>query len=367
VRGHGADPTLSSMSAIAPLATSYADARAGFLAAAASAGGRLGAHMHPHAGPDGGELAVDVADLGPPDAADVVLVMSGTHGVEGYCGSALQTHWLGNCADRRPPNTRVMFVHAFNPVGFAWVRRVNEDNVDLNRNFIDWSQTPPGNPGYDELADVLVPREWTDDTREQTLATVGSFVERHGMPALVAAVSSGQYRHPTGLFYGGSGPVWSHRWLRGWTAATLASCRRLVVIDLHSGLGPWGHGEHIIHGHAGEPMFTRARERWGDVVRSMYDGESVSAILTGDWLGRIEDFVPHAEVTATALEFGTVDQFTVLEALRADAWLHAHGDPTGVDADHVRNQVRAAFADDDPAWLGTLWDQFDVAMSSALA
>jgi hypothetical protein len=355
------------MPAPAPLAGSYAAARARFLEAASTAGAHATAHVHPRTGPDGGEVAIDVAELGPVDSADVVLVMSGTHGVEGYCGSALQTHWLRVGSGQRPAPTRVVLVHAFNPVGFAWVRRVNEDNVDLNRNFVDWSQSPPANPGYDELADVLVPRQWTDESRDHALAVVGAFVERHGMAELVAAVSSGQYRHPTGLFYGGSGPVWSHRWLREWTAGSLAACRRLVVIDLHSGLGPWGHGEHIVHGHASDPMFARARERWGDVVRSMYDGASVSAILSGDWLGRIEDFVPHAEVTATALEFGTVDQFTVLEALRADAWLHAHGDPAGTTAAGIRAQVRAAFADDDPAWLATLWDQFDVAMNAALA
>ena len=43
---------------------------------------------------DGGALALDVATLGEPDAPAVLLIVSGTHGVEGFTGSALQYHWL---------------------------------------------------------------------------------------------------------------------------------------------------------------------------------------------------------------------------------------------------------------------------------
>ena len=62
----------------------------------------------------------------------------------------------------------LVFVHALNPYGFSWVRRVNEDNVDLNRNFPDWSQPLPTNDGYAELADILVPTEWTPEVQERT-------------------------------------------------------------------------------------------------------------------------------------------------------------------------------------------------------
>ena len=90
------------------------------------------------------------------------MVVSGTHGVEGYCGSALQSRWLESCVADRPHEFAVVCLHGLNPYGFSWVRRTNEDNVDLNRNFIDWDRPPPANPGYDEIADLLVPREWTD-------------------------------------------------------------------------------------------------------------------------------------------------------------------------------------------------------------
>lgn len=33
-----------------------------------------------------------------------------------------------------------MFIHALNPYGFATNRRVNEDNIDINRNLLDQEQ-----------------------------------------------------------------------------------------------------------------------------------------------------------------------------------------------------------------------------------
>ena len=59
------------------------------------------------------------------------------------------------------------------------------------------------------------------------------------------------------------------------------------------------------------------------------------------------------------MEFGTVDPVTVTQALRADAWLHAHGDPRSAQGDAIRAQVRAAFADDDPAWFDKIAARFD--------
>ena len=66
--------------------------------------------------------------------------MSGTHGVEGYCGSGIQIGFLkeGLFAEL-PDDMSVVLLHAMNPYGFSNDRRVNEDNVDLNRNFLDFA------------------------------------------------------------------------------------------------------------------------------------------------------------------------------------------------------------------------------------
>lgn len=349
---------------IAPLSQSYAEARAAFLEAAASAGARLQSFQHPLRGVQGEDLFVDVAEVGPADATNVVLIVSGTHGVEGYCGSALQTHHLAGLDAAMADGPTLVFVHALNPYGFSWVRRVNEDNVDLNRNFVDWSQPLPQNPEYADFADLLTPTSWTTEEQERTLLGLMGKLEEYGLERLQAIVSGGQYDHPTGVFHGGTGPVWSHRWLREWAAQRLADVQRVAIIDLHTGLGPWSHGELISSEHPDTEGFRRQAEWWHDVV-SIYAG-SVSAAVSGDWVAAAPEFAPHAEVTGITIEYGTVDPITVLQSLRADAVLHAHGDPTAPGAAAIRAQVRAAFLDDDPAWLEALWPRYRSVVTAAV-
>ncbi|HSL74771.1 MAG TPA: M14 family metallopeptidase [Ilumatobacteraceae bacterium] len=347
------------------LAASYQESRERFLDAARAAGASIHSWPHPMTGIDGEELAVDVAVLGPSDATAVLLVVSGTHGVEGFTGSALQHRWLTARAAELPAGVRVVLLHAFNPYGFSWVRRVNEDNVDLNRNFVDWEQPPPANEDYGGIAHLLVPDRWDDDTQQSTTLQLLAYAEEVGFARLQEVVSGGQYTHPTGIFHGGSGPVWSHRWLRAHLPELVGGATTLVIVDLHTGLGPWGHGELISHEGRDDPGYQRGCEWWGD-VRSMRDGESVSANLTGDWLAAVGSMVPGVEVTAVALEYGTVDTISVLQALRADAVLHASGAERHDGADTVRAQVRAAFADDDPAWFDAVGARFDEVITATL-
>jgi hypothetical protein len=347
------------------LTATYDESRRRFLDAAREAGADVESHAHPSTGMAEEELALDVATLGPIDAPATLLIVSGTHGVEGFTGSALQHHWLDRHAAERPADVRVVLLHAFNPYGFAWVRRVNEDNVDLNRNFVDWSQPPPANEDYGGIAQLLVPESWDDDTQQSTTMALLAYAEEHGFPRLQAVVSGGQYSHPTGVFYGGSGPAWSHRWLVEHLRSIVGTASRVGIVDLHTGLGPWGHGELISHVARDHANYERGTDWWGD-VRSMVDGESVSAELSGDWLAAADDLLADVEVTSAALEFGTVDTVSVLQALRADAVLHATGDPLGERGDAVRAQVRAAFADDDPAWFDAVATRFDDVIGSAL-
>ena len=138
---------------------SYSEAREKFQEAVAAAGGRAESFKHPCFGPGGEELAADAVWFGPSDASRVLVLISGTHGVEGYCGSGAQIDWLRREEFKLlPADTGVLIIHAINPYGFAWTRRVNEDNVDVNRNWVDFSAPPPANPGYVNSRNSSVPR-----------------------------------------------------------------------------------------------------------------------------------------------------------------------------------------------------------------
>ncbi|HEX4181682.1 MAG TPA: M14 family metallopeptidase [Caulobacteraceae bacterium] len=346
----------------------YASARTKFREAAAGAGGVLEAVTHPERSPDGGELTTDTAWFGPRAAEAVLVMISGTHGVEGFCGSGAQIDWLRRGeAQQLPGGVAVLMIHAINPYGFAWLRRVTHENVDLNRNWIDFTTPLPANPGYDELAEAIAPPEWTPAVQQQSFQTLGAYMAAHGMPAAQQAISGGQYGHPKGVFYGGQAPTWSRLTQTAIFEAHLSNARRIGIIDYHTGLGPWGYGEQIITDAEGTPGFARARAWYGGAVTCPSSGNSTSTDIVGDGLAGAPLVLSHAEVTGMALEVGTQDTMAVLGALRADNWLHAYGDPANEQGRAIKAQMRAAFYGDADDWKGMVAGQSLLACKQAIA
>ncbi len=339
------------MGASAAFSQSYADARSKFLDAAEAAGLDVQSHLHPLLGRDGETLAMDVVRDGPADASRVLLISSACHGVEGYCGSGVQVTLLGDAAFRaaaRESGVALLYIHALNPYGFSWWRRTTHENVDLNRNFHDFSQPLPHNAGYDELAALLVPPTWPPADAVET--GIARYVAEHGMAALQAAVSGGQHSHPEGLFYGGVNPTWSNITLRHVLREHGRHAQRLGWIDLHTGLGPSGHGERIFACRDDAQALARARAWWGDQITSTYDGSSTSAPLTGlMWLAAYQD-CPQAEYTGIALEYGTAPLMDVIAALRADQWLENHPEAPEAQREQIKRQLRDAFYTDTDRW-----------------
>jgi hypothetical protein len=345
----------ATLMAAAHFSQTYAEARGKFLAAADAAGLDAQAHTHPMLGRDGETLALDVVRDGPADAAAVLLLSSACHGVEGYCGSGIQIALLGDAELRRAAHAQgvaLVYLHGLNPYGFSWWRRTTQENVDLNRNFQDFSQPLPHNTAYDAIAHLLVPAEWppTPAVQQATL----DWIHQHGLAAWQAAVSAGQYHHPEGLFYGGHNPTWSHMAVRQVLRDHGRRCERLGWIDLHTGLGPSGVGERIYAGRDEPAAIARARAWWGGpdgkAITSIYDGSSTSALLTGLMWEAAPQECPQAEHTGLALEYGTVPITAVLDALRADQWAENHPELPADQRARIKQQVRDAFYTDTDAW-----------------
>ncbi|MGD1878144.1 MAG: M14 family metallopeptidase [Kiloniellaceae bacterium] len=364
------------MAAAAYFSSSYSQARQRFAEAAAAAGAELFSYAHPDQGPDGEDLATDVAWLGPRDAERVLVTVSGTHGAEGYCGSGVQSGWFesglaaegnsGADADRNG-GFATMAIHAINPHGFAWLRRVTEDNVDLNRNFVNFAGPLPENPGYDELAEALCPPTWDDATIAATHAILTAYAEEHGAAGLQAAVTNGQYNHPGGSFFGGAAPTWSHRTLKQIFVRHLNPARRVAVIDYHTGLGPRGHGERICPSHADSPDLARVRDWYGDDFTCPALGTSSAPEIRGFNMIGMAEAIPQTEVTAIALEYGTLPTEQVKLALRADNWLHLHGDPASTKGKAIKAQLREAFYQEADDWKQMIWDRAVETQRAALA
>jgi hypothetical protein len=333
------------MSAAAYFSDSYAEAREKFCAATAAAGGALRSYLNPKVkGPKGESLYLDTARFGPTDAANMIVLISGTHGIEGFCGSGAEINWMRSGGPAAlPPGTGALLVHAINPYGFAWIRRVNEDNVDLNRNFVDHGKPYPANDGYRALADALKPTTWDKASLDAAQQVIDVFTQKNGAFGLQQAVSGGQYSHPDGMFFGGHAPVWSNRTIREIIRSELGRARRIGVIDFHTGLGPFGHGELICVSPAGTPGYDRTMRWYGDQVTSPEQGTSTSAIVVGVMVDAFPQEAPDADVTSVALEYGTYPVLEVLQAVRQDNWLHQHGDLASAQGKDMKAYIRERF------------------------
>src|SRR5262249_34484382 len=160
------------------------------------------------------------------------------------------------------------------------------------------------------------------EKREKADVEIQAYIKTRGMARFQAAVSSGQYTKPDGLFYGGTSASWSNQTFRQILKDQInTSVENLAVIDFHTGLGPRGYGEPI----SGERLVSglaRARRWYGPEVTCLDEGTSTSAIVVGSLSDAFKDV--RSEVTFISLEYGTLSVFEVLTALRADNWLHVN-------------------------------------------
>lgn len=334
-------------------AADYSEAREKFLASARIAGATTHRYDNPTKGPKGESLSTDVARLGADDASKIVVTISSTHGVEGYCGSGFQVDWLASVGlAGLPRDTAALFVHAINPYGFAWTRRVTEEGNDLNRNYVDHGKRYPVNEGYLQIADYLVPADMSEKGVASADAALAAYRKKSGDVAYFRAVSGGQYSHPDGMFFGGGGPCWSNRTLHAIVDKYLKGRSDVAVIDFHTGLGPYGYGEPITHYDIDTPASRRVRAFWGESVTESKRGQTASQARDGlghYGLNRVL-VEPETRLTMCTLEFGTFDRERGQKAFRADHWLHKYGDPLGKDAGPVRAAMRRQFYPDTHDW-----------------
>lgn len=351
-------------------AGTYSEARTKFRSAAARATANVRPYTLPNLrGPEDEILTIDVAQLGNANPNSLLILISGTHGVEGFCGSGCQVGYFADELYRAlPSESGAILIHALNPFGFAWLRRGNENNVDLNRNFQDFSNLPSSEK-YDALHNWLVPKEWGGDEQKRADAKLLEYIDQKTLKVAKAEITGGQYSKDTGLFYGGRAASWSNGILRKiLTDHVKPKVKRLAVLDFHTGLGESGFGEPIYLGPTVEG-FELTKKWYGEEVRSTLHGSSVSATLTGSIADALPQLSPGFEVTYLGLEFGTVLEWEVLTALRADAWLHAVPNRVTQMRAAIKRQIRDAFYVDTPWWKAAVYGRsadFAIRASRAL-
>lgn len=331
----------------------YAQARERFLQAAIAKGLEVDSYLLDLPGEQGEELATDVVLDGPADAEKLLIIISGVHGVEGYSGSAIQTGILG-LNQPLPADTAVLYIHAVNPHGFSWSRRVTQENVDLNRNFVDFSAKLPVNAHYEDIHDLLLPVEWP--LLDENEAKLQQFKQEVGPREYQMAVTLGQYDYPDGMYFGGKQETWSNQTIRAILRKYGQRCRYIGSLDVHTGLGPYGHGERIFACLDEGETLERARRWWGHVT-SVHTGSSTSIPMSGPVQFALFEECSQSVQTNMCLEFGTYPLAMVIQGLRGDHWLYRRGSDDKRLCRQINQALKDAFYPQEDSWQNDIWQQ----------
>jgi len=335
--------------------TTYESARRRFVETAKAVGATLSQYAHPTAAGKFEEpLTIDVAHLGNRRADRQLLVISGTHGQEGYAGSAAQVAWLlwseGSLALK---DVGVLLVHGLNPYGFSHGSRTTENNVDLNRNFVDHTRTYPDNPGYEELHHALTPAVWSRESFGAVSRAEADFIEKEGADALFNALVAGQYSHPDGLMFGGNGREWSNIMLERILAEHIGHASKVAFIEWHTGIGDYGKPFFLSFNEPNSDELHQAALWWGQGVSDARPHGMARPAYRGLVFYGVQSFLPNARVAGAVIEFGTRGPEAGAVAMRQDRWLRFHGNAVSAE---MQSLMRADLRDSlNPA--SYLWRQ----------
>lgn len=323
----------------------YFEARARFISAANRAGAQMSQIPIRAQGPAGEPLIIDIAWLGDRSPERAMIHASGIHGVEGFAGSAIQLRLLENPPEV-PEGAAVIFVHALNPYGMAWLRRYNETNVDLNRNFRfseqEWAASPAF---YERLDSVLNP---PDHKLFDSFLLPALYLKlRYGNEKLRQTIPTGQNFNPSGLFYCGTQLEEGPRRYRRWLQEHLGAVNYLLVIDVHTGLGRRGQ-ESLFH-KIRSTGTSHLEQKLSRMLPLDYESEKgVSYEIGGPHANLYEHYSPVLETDFVTQEFGTYPNLYVVQALRDENRFHHLGGRSIDDTTKLR--LKEAFYPQDNAW-----------------
>ncbi len=334
----------------------YTAARDRFRHLAQTTGGTIGFVAHPDARQDGADIyGIDTAWFGPRDASNLLVMISGTHGPELLAGSAMQNLWMEEFGPKRASYTAVFLVHGANPYGCAKIRRTTENNVDLNRNFIDFDALPAGSALSERVQQALCRGGTKGPQARRTLIALLWLGWCHGVGHVSNQITAGQYWRPDGVGFGGTRPEWAHQELCALWRCHLSRAKRVAIIDWHTGIGDYGAPSFLCFDAPQMPAFERATSWWGDAVAQSgaHYKAGTRPSYQGLLIGAVQDIAHEfgAETTAAVIEFGTYANMKMLEGLVLDRWLQCAASNASDDIKLKRQQtLMRLFCPADPRW-----------------
>lgn len=301
--------------------------------------------------PSSSHLGTDTIWLGSLEAKQVLVFISGTHGVEGFCGSAIQQFFLSQLTDAHlpesfiPEDMAILMIHSLNPWGMHWARRCDVSGIDLNRNFVDYDKVDPLDPEYDGILSTLM------NSKDRYLEMQNQS-EKWGQQTFDRIFSGGQYVHKWAPFFGGRFPAHGRKVIEKLIALYDLPSRNTMVIDLHTGLGPWAFGELISDHLADSHGNKQAKDIFGAAIANAHEGASFSVPKAGLLDYCFHQFMQDKGFFLT-LEFGSYGSAALFEVLLSDHVYWRDHEPSSVnDAEYqfYRERMIEHFCPKDSIW-----------------
>lgn len=341
-------------------------------------------------------------------AKKTLVIQSGLHGIEGFVGSAIQYDFAKKLIDNfevSPLKVNLLFIHGINSWGFANIRRVNENNVDLNRNFPipitekskdnlkdDLKDDLKGelkdnlndnrndnlkdhsnyiknlyntdNVGYQKLNTFLNPPLEFKDSRFHYFTFVFQAIKLiifNGMKSLKQSVLQGQYQYSKGIFYGGQEPQIVNT-VELVLNKFLDSQSEIVFVDLHTGYGTRGQLHLLLDANTdGELPF----------FQNIFNPEKIELTsdknfyqVKGGYLAYLKNRFKSKNIKFNGItfEFGTLNSNTTFGTLKSlynmviENQTYFYG-ASPQDQQFVHQKFREHFYPSDPDWRAKTLEQ----------
>jgi predicted deacylase len=330
----------------------YFTARSRWRSAASRLGCRLESHPIEAISPTDEALTIDIAIYGDPLARKTMVISSGLHGVEGLLGSAVQLALLEQyfTTAKLGSDVAVVMIHMLNPFGCAWYRRWNEDNIDLNRNFLVGDEVYGGAPPAYPLLDSFLNPQSPPNRFEPFLLKSLGLIGKYGMSTLKNTLPVGQYEFPQGLFFGGKDRSQTQIILADHLRRWLELSQQVFHLDLHSGLGKWGDYQLFSKLISDSPCCQLLSEYFDRDKIVTIDSQASVYQPRGSLDNWCQALFPDLTYDFLLVEFGTYSMLRVLKALRGENRAHWWGKVADRSYQDAKQELLEVFVPKSPKW-----------------
>ena len=251
------------------------------------------------------------------------------------------------------PAAQSRLLHSLNPYGFANLRRANEDNVDLNRNFLaadDFARLRDETaPQFGPLNPYLNPPRPPSRINWFRSFSLG-WRFALDFPFCAASCRPASMRFPRVFFLAASDLCRSTEIVMNESPVWVGTARQVIHLDFHTGLGRFGSYQLLSSDPAGSDRVRLAVQLFGKgrvkIDHEIDDGYHNHGDM-GEWLSR--RFADRMYVYLCA-EFGTYNSTRVIGTLRRENQAHHWSALSSPFYEQAKDLMLGTFSPKSPGW-----------------